>query len=212
MSTLQEPVFLNNDKTTPYFIVEEIRKRRWDPEEKAYKYLIKWRHWPESANSWEGSENLKQCQFLKDKFDHVNASRPYAKQVAVSETEPKCFVVEAIRNRRWNAAENRHEYLVKWKSWPEEDNTWETEAYLEKCKKMKDNQEEKPKKALKKANDDAQLPGTLPAKPTKHAIAQPKKGAKKRHSSVRDSSDLLSDDDLPHLPGTSQRKTKQVRH
>lgn len=40
------------------------------------------------------------------------------------------YEVEAIRDRRVNKQTGSREYLVKWKDWPEETNTWEPPCNL----------------------------------------------------------------------------------
>lgn len=46
------------------------------------------------------------------------------------EEEEEEYVVEAIRDWRWNLREKQREYLIKWKGYSEEESTWEPEDNL----------------------------------------------------------------------------------
>ncbi|OEL31089.1 putative chromo domain-containing protein LHP1 [Dichanthelium oligosanthes] len=55
-----------------YFEIEAIRRRRLRKGQ--LQYLVKWRGWPESANTWEPFENLKACSDIVDAFDKRSRS------------------------------------------------------------------------------------------------------------------------------------------
>ncbi|CAL4924512.1 unnamed protein product [Urochloa decumbens] len=55
-----------------YFEIETIRRRRL--RKGKVQYLVKWRGWPESANTWEPLENLKACSDIVDAFDNRSRS------------------------------------------------------------------------------------------------------------------------------------------
>ncbi|CAN6293855.1 unnamed protein product [Urochloa humidicola] len=55
-----------------YFEIETIRRRRL--RKGKLQYLVKWRGWPESANTWEPLENLKACSDIVDAFDKRSRS------------------------------------------------------------------------------------------------------------------------------------------
>ncbi|KAF8667349.1 hypothetical protein HU200_053024 [Digitaria exilis] len=55
-----------------YFEIEAIRRRRLRKGQ--LQYLVKWRGWPESANTWEPFENLKACSDIVDAFDERSRS------------------------------------------------------------------------------------------------------------------------------------------
>ncbi|XP_024526446.1 chromo domain-containing protein LHP1-like [Selaginella moellendorffii] len=50
-----------------FYEVEAIRKRRIRKGKP--QYLIKWRGWPESVNTWEPFEHLEQCQDIVEDFE-----------------------------------------------------------------------------------------------------------------------------------------------
>lgn len=57
-----------------YYEVESIRKKRI--RKGRVQYLVKWRGWPESQNTWEPYENVKSCgEILKD-FEESSGSLP----------------------------------------------------------------------------------------------------------------------------------------
>jgi len=55
-----------------YFEIEAIRRRRLRKGQ--LQYLVKWRGWPDSANTWEPLENLKACSDIVDAFDKRSRS------------------------------------------------------------------------------------------------------------------------------------------
>ncbi|WVZ58230.1 hypothetical protein U9M48_008518 [Paspalum notatum var. saurae] len=55
-----------------YFEIEAIRRRRL--RKGKLQYLVKWRGWPEGANTWEPLENLKACSDIVDAFDKRSRS------------------------------------------------------------------------------------------------------------------------------------------
>ncbi|KAH9323945.1 hypothetical protein KI387_018584, partial [Taxus chinensis] len=50
-----------------YYEVESIRKKRI--RKKQVQYLVKWRGWPESQNTWEPYENVKSCGEILTDFE-----------------------------------------------------------------------------------------------------------------------------------------------
>ncbi|XP_047341400.1 chromo domain protein LHP1-like [Impatiens glandulifera] len=59
-----------------FFEIESVRKKRIRKGEA--QYLIKWRGWPETANTWEPLENLLACSDIIDAFeeDSLQSGKP----------------------------------------------------------------------------------------------------------------------------------------
>ncbi|KAJ6757651.1 CHROMO DOMAIN-CONTAINING PROTEIN LHP1 [Salix koriyanagi] len=50
-----------------FFEIEAIRRKR--VRKGQLQYLIKWRGWPETSNTWEPLENLQSCSDVIDAFE-----------------------------------------------------------------------------------------------------------------------------------------------
>ncbi|CAN6487080.1 unnamed protein product [Victoria cruziana] len=50
-----------------FYEIEDIRKKR--TRKGQVQYLIKWRGWPETANTWEPEENLQGCRDILEAYD-----------------------------------------------------------------------------------------------------------------------------------------------
>lgn len=61
-----------------YYEIETIRRRR--RRQNQIQYLVKWRGWPESANTWEPEENLKACSDFVEAFEKRQQPRSYGKR------------------------------------------------------------------------------------------------------------------------------------
>ncbi|KAE8775626.1 putative chromo domain-containing protein LHP1 [Hordeum vulgare] len=61
-----------------YYEIETIRRRR--RRQGQLQYLVKWRGWPESANTWEPAENLRACSDFVDAFEKRQQPRSYGKR------------------------------------------------------------------------------------------------------------------------------------
>lgn len=90
VGTRDNPVVLSNSSSSSssrgssVFTVEAIRDIRQNPETGVTEWLIKWRNYPESANSWEPTKNLK-CPGEIDKFEQER-SRKWRTTTAVRRT------------------------------------------------------------------------------------------------------------------------------
>ncbi|PSS24538.1 Chromo domain protein [Actinidia chinensis var. chinensis] len=76
-----------------FYEIEAVRKKRIRKGE--VQYLIKWRGWPETANTWEPLENLLSCSDVIDAFEESLGSGKYKslrrrkRKHGVSHTLPK---------------------------------------------------------------------------------------------------------------------------
>ncbi|GMP42120.1 hypothetical protein CsSME_00011962 [Camellia sinensis var. sinensis] len=76
-----------------FYEIEAVRKKRVRKGEA--QYLIKWRGWPETANTWEPIENLLFCSDVIDAFEESlqsgnhRSSRRRKRKHGVTHTQPK---------------------------------------------------------------------------------------------------------------------------
>eukprot|EP00250_Pteridium_aquilinum_P022677 c25542_g1_i1 orf=206-1849(+) len=57
-----------------FYEVETVRRKRIRKGQ--VQYLIKWRGWPESANTWEPFDNVKACADIIEEFEQSSAAKP----------------------------------------------------------------------------------------------------------------------------------------
>ncbi|CAM0957053.1 unnamed protein product [Alopecurus aequalis] len=69
-----------------FYEIETIRRRRL--RKGHLQYLVKWRGWPESANTWEPVENLKACSDFVESFEKRRQPRYYGKRKRKITTTP----------------------------------------------------------------------------------------------------------------------------
>lgn len=67
-----------------FYELETVRRKRIRKGET--QYLIKWRGWPESANTWEPVENLKSCSDFIDAFEERSGKRKRKRKHSVDPT------------------------------------------------------------------------------------------------------------------------------
>ncbi|XP_077234752.1 chromo domain-containing protein LHP1 isoform X2 [Tasmannia lanceolata] len=73
-----------------FYEIEEIRKKR--VRKGQLQYLIKWRGWPETANTWEPVENLQSCKDIIEGFENsllVGSSRKRKRKYGVPHLQTK---------------------------------------------------------------------------------------------------------------------------
>ena len=140
------------------FEVEEIRdkRRRYGRTE----YLLKWKGFPESVNSWQPEENIFDRTMVED-FEKQFKQMPKEKQeefeqsVVMGEGE-EIYEMEEICDMR--KKDGISEYFVKWKDYPESANTWEPKEHIQDQKMLnafeKKWRREKSKAAKKRKNKD----------------------------------------------------------
>uniref|UniRef100_A0ACD5U5P5 Uncharacterized protein n=1 Tax=Avena sativa TaxID=4498 RepID=A0ACD5U5P5_AVESA len=69
-----------------FYEIETIRRRRLRKGQ--IQYLVKWRDWPESANTWEPADNLQACSDFVDDFEKRRQPRYYGKRRRKITTTP----------------------------------------------------------------------------------------------------------------------------
>ncbi|RAL53950.1 hypothetical protein DM860_004421 [Cuscuta australis] len=73
-----------------FYEIEAVRKKR--VRKGKVQYLIKWRGWPETANTWEPVENLSSCSDFIEAFEESSRSRSTRgrkRKHKVTPTQPK---------------------------------------------------------------------------------------------------------------------------
>ncbi|XP_050224327.1 chromo domain-containing protein LHP1 [Mercurialis annua] len=74
-----------------FYEIEFIRRKR--VRKGQLQYFIKWRGWPETANTWEPLENLQSCSDVIDSFEESlhsgKSSRKRKRKYGVTHTQPK---------------------------------------------------------------------------------------------------------------------------
>ena len=119
-----------SDGDEPEYEVEAIRKMV--REDGAAQFLVKWKGYDEET--WEPEENLTSCKDLLDEFlDQLGSNEAAAYGSDGAEPE---YEVEAIR--KMVREDGVPKFLVKWKGYGDEDNTWEPLANLTGCEDLLD--------------------------------------------------------------------------
>ncbi|KAM3357767.1 chromo domain protein LHP1 [Capsicum galapagoense] len=73
-----------------FYEIEAVRRKR--TRKGQVQYLIKWRGWPETANTWEPVKNLMSCSDVIDAFEESlkqRSTRKRKRKVGATQTQPK---------------------------------------------------------------------------------------------------------------------------
>ena len=95
------------------YSVEKILDKRTNQAGKV-EYLLKWKGYSEDESTWEPKKNLY-CIDLIKKFEE---------QLQAEQEDPEEYSVENILDKR-EYSSGKIEYLVKWKGYSNEENSWE---------------------------------------------------------------------------------------
>lgn len=104
-------------KESDEFEVEKVTKVRTKENKK--EYYVKWKGYPVADSTWEPAKSLSTCAHLIKDFHakEKKLSKPPSKKKAQDET---VYEVEEIKDNI------KDQYLVKWKGYDSDDNTWES--------------------------------------------------------------------------------------
>jgi len=112
----------------PIYEVEAIRAKKTILG--VWHYLIKWKNYDETENTWEPAKNLVREPLAKDFERRLIAGE------LTEEDDTETIEVEAIREKK--KIHGIMHYLVKWQGFPETANTWEPMKNLSQVDVAKD--------------------------------------------------------------------------
>ena len=107
------------------FEIEEILDMRFRNGRR--EYLLKWKGYPQSENTWEPEENIDDQEFLAAFRKEMTKGKLIQFDLSAmnKEENEEMFVVEKICATR--IKNGRREYFLKWEDYPESESTWEPE-------------------------------------------------------------------------------------
>merc|ERR1712150_17825 len=106
------------------------------------QYLVKWKDWKDEDNTWESEDNINSKDLIEE-YNKNKEEKETGKETAVAtdnlnsknenpeesdDEEEEEYEVEAILDKR--SRRGKIQYLVKWKGWPDEDNSWELQSNI----------------------------------------------------------------------------------
>jgi len=118
--------------------VEAIRSKKKIRD--VWHYLIKWKDYAESENTWEPVKNLQGMPLAKD-FERRMITGALSDDELSEDEDLEQYEVEAIREKK--KINGVYHYLVKWEGFPETENTWEPVKNLSKMDVAKSFEENK---------------------------------------------------------------------
>ncbi|XP_046637343.1 chromobox protein homolog 1-like [Daphnia pulicaria] len=112
-------VFGTKSTAAEKYVVEKVVDKR--KTKGTTQYLLKWKGYDDSDNTWEEEENMN-CPELVAEFEN----QPKKKKKMDKEEE---YSVEKVMDRR--VQKGKVQYLLKWKGYGHNDNTWENEEDMD---------------------------------------------------------------------------------
>jgi hypothetical protein len=80
------------------FEVEQIVSSRQFRKQKAWQYLIKWKGYPNSENTWEPLQNLKNSMKMIHQWHQDNPEQPKPSDLVIKLIELKPQTMQILRN------------------------------------------------------------------------------------------------------------------
>lgn len=121
-------------KDDEIYEVEEIVDRKL--ENNLVYYLVKWKNYASKDNTWVAKEDIFNCQEMIDAYEQKH----------------NMYYVEKIIDKKLFGGKPK--YLVKWKGFSSDQNTWETEQNLNNCRWMVEEFEKSLQKGQKKKKEE----------------------------------------------------------
>lgn len=99
----------NDSADSGEYIVEAIRAKRKNPKTGTTEWYIKWKDYPEAANTWEPTENLK-CPKLMQEFNEREKTKRRGRPRTTKQSD---LTPQPAKRLRRGASINGHEYAVQ---------------------------------------------------------------------------------------------------
>ncbi|XP_011062609.1 PREDICTED: zinc finger protein 708-like [Acromyrmex echinatior] len=120
-ATTEENADISNEKC----IVDKILAKRFNTKKRCWEYLIEWKGNPQ--------EKPKLKPSIKPKTKSGKATTEED-----ADLSNEGYIVDKILAKRFNTKKRCWEYLIKWKGYPHENNTWESAEAVATCKSLLD--------------------------------------------------------------------------